>query len=67
MRPLVSDQGPTDGKVHLMGRMRTMLQKAACLTSNLNNNPDYHQQNIDNLMKHTELTQHWIGGEGLYK
>lgn len=47
--------------------MRTMLQKAACLTSNLNNNPDYHQQNIDNLMKHTELTQHWIGGEGLYK
>lgn len=36
-----------------------MQQKAACphLTSNLNNNLDYYQQNIDNIMEHTELTQ----------
>lgn len=58
-RPLVSDQGPMDGKIHFMWKVRTMQQKAACphLTSNLNNNLDYYQQNIDNIMEHTELTQ----------
>lgn len=46
-----------DGKIHFMGKMRTMLQKCPHLTSNLNNNLDYYQQNIANIMKHTELTQ----------